>query len=134
MTIYTDHQGLQYFTTNQRLNSRQASWYLHMFEFHYNIHYRPGTKMGKPDGLSKRFGEEKSAMGAKFVEEEQLLDLVEDENDNKGNAEDIELEEIDISKWDKHNGLCLVTEEHRFEVLRQHYDSQVAGHWGRHQT
>ena len=90
--------------------------------------------MGKPDGLSKRFGEEKSAMGAKFVEEEQLLDLVEDENDNKGNAEDIELEEIDISKWDKHNGLWFVSEEHNLEVLQQHNDSQVAGHWGRHGT
>ena len=25
-------------------------------------------------------------------------------------------------------------EEHRVEVLRQHHDSQVAGHWGRHRT
>ena len=73
-------------------------------------------------------------MDAKFFEEGQLLDLGEDENDTEGNAEDIELEGIDVSKWDKRNGLWLVPEEHRLEVLRQHHDSEVAGHWGRHRT
>ena len=132
--VYTDNQSLQYFNTKQKLNSRQASWYLHMSEFRYNIHYRPGTKMGKPDGLSRRSGEGKSGMNAKFFEEGQLLDLGEDKNDNEGNAEDIELAGIDISKWDKRNGLWMVPEVHRLEVRRQHHDSQVAGPWGRHRT
>ena len=105
VNVYTDYQGLQCFNTKQKLNSRQASWYLHMSEFPYNIHYRPGTKMGTPDGLSRRSEEEKSGMDAKVYEEGQLLDLVEDENDNEGNAEDIELEGIDVSKWDKRTGL-----------------------------
>ena len=90
--------------------------------------------MGKPDGLSRRSGEEKSSMDSKFFEDGQHLNLGEDENDNEGNAEDIELEGIDVSKWDKRNGLWLVPEEHRLEVLRQHHDRQVAVHWGRHQT
>ena len=72
-----------------------------MSEFRYNIHYRPGTKMSKPDCLSRRSGEEKSAMDAKFFKQGQLLDVVEDENDNEGNAEDIELEWIDVTKCDK---------------------------------
>ena len=42
-------------------------------------------------------------MDAKFFEEEQLLDLEEDAKDNEGNAEDNELEGIEISKWDKRN-------------------------------
>ena len=105
VNVYTDYQGLQYINTKQKLNARQASWYLPMSEFRCNIHYRRGTKMGKPDGLSTRSGEEKSAMYAKFFEEGQLLDLGEDENNNHGNAEDIELEGIDVSKWDKRNGL-----------------------------
>ena len=116
MNVYTDYQGLQYFNTKQKLNSRQASWYLHMSEFRYNIHYRPETKMGKPDGLSRRSGEEKSAMDAKFFEEGHLLDLGDDENDNEGNAEDIELVVTDVSKWDKRNGLWMVSEEHRLDV------------------
>ena len=48
-----------------------------MSEFRNIIHYRPGTKMGKPDGLSKRSGQEKSGMDAESFEEGQLLDLVE---------------------------------------------------------
>ena len=116
MNVYTDHQGLQYFNNKQKLNSRHASWHLHMSEFRYNIHYRPVTKMGKPDGLSRRSGQEKSGMDGNLFEEGHLLDLVEDENDNEGNAEDIKLE-IDVLKWNKHDGLWLVPEENRLEVL-----------------
>ena len=83
--------------------------------------------MGKPDGLSRRSGEEGLRMEAKFFEEGHLLDLEEDENDNEGNADDIEVEGIDVSMWDKRNGLWLGPEEHRLEVLRPHHDSQVAG-------
>ena len=105
VNVCTEHQGLQYFNTKQKLSSRQASWYLNICVFRYNMHYRPGTKMGKPDGLSRRSEQEKSAMDAKFFEEGQLLELGEDENDNKGNADDIELEGMDVSKWYKRHGL-----------------------------
>ena len=56
-------------------------------------------------------------MDAQFFEDEQLLDLGEHENDNEGNAEDIELQGIVVSKWDKRNGLWLVPEEHTLELL-----------------
>ena len=39
-----------------------------------------------------------------------------------------------MATWEKKNGLWIVTQEHRLEVLCQHYDSPVAGHWGRHRT
>jgi len=132
VNVYTDHQGLQYCNTKQMLNSRQGSWYIRMSEFSYQIHYRPGTKMGKPDGLSRRLGEEKSGMEAKFFDEGQLMALGEDENKNEGEAEDIELEGIDVAGWEKREGLWVVPEEHRVEVLSLHHDSQVASHWGRH--
>ena len=90
--------------------------------------------MSKPDALSRRSAEEKSGMHAKFFEQAQLLDLGKDEIDHEDNVDDIELEGIDVSKWDKRNGLWLVPEEHRLEVLQQHHDSQVAGHCGRHRT
>ena len=78
--------------------------------------------MRKPDSLSRDSGDEKSAMDAKYSEEGQLLDLEQDENDNERNTDDIELEEIDVSKSDKCIGLRLFPEEHRLEVLRPHYD------------
>ena len=43
--------------------------------------------MRKPDGLSRRSGEEKSGMDAHFFNEGQLLDL---ENNNVGEEEDAE--------------------------------------------
>ena len=105
-----------------------------MSEFIYHIHYRPGFKMGKPDGLSRRSGEEKSAMDAHFFNEGQLLELENDDIGEAEDAEDVELEGIDVATWQKKNGLWVVPQEHRLEVLRQHHDSQVAGHWGKHRT
>ena len=70
-------------------------------------------------------------MDAKRFQEEQLLDLEEDENNNECNADDIELDGIEVSKWDNRNGLWLVPEDQRLELRRQHHDSLVAGHCGR---
>ena len=132
VNVYTDHQELQYFNTKQNLNSRQASWYLRMSELIYHFHYRPGFKMGKPDGLSRRSGEEKSGMDAHLFDEGQLRDLENDDVGEEEDAEDVELEGIDVATWEKKTGLWVVPQEHRLEVLRPHHDWQVAGHWGRY--
>jgi len=68
-----------------------------MSEFIYHIHYRRGSKMGKADGLSRHSGEEKSGMKARFFNEGQLLDLEEDDAGEKGDADDVELEAIDVA-------------------------------------
>ena len=108
VNLYTDHQGLQYFNTKQKLNSGQASWYRCMSEFIYHIHYRPGFKMGKPDGLSKRSGEEKSGMDAHFFNKGQLPDHKNDDAREEEDAEDVPLEGIDVATWEKKNGLWVV--------------------------
>ena len=82
--------------------------------------------MCTPDGLSRRSVEEKSLMDTKFLQKGQLIDLVADESDNNGNRNNIELEGIGVSKWNKCEELWLISEEHGLEVLRQHHDSQVA--------
>ena len=90
--------------------------------------------MDTPDGLSRRSVAEKSGMDVKFFDEGNLLNVGEDENHKVGNDEDVELDVIDVSQCDKRNGLRLVSEDYRLEVLRRHHDSQVTGHWGRHRT
>ena len=105
-----------------------------MSEFIYHIHYRPGFKMGQPDGLSGYLKEVKSRMDAHFFHEAQLLAI---ENDNIGEEEaieDMELEGIDVAKWEKNNGLHIVLQEYKLQVLHQHHDSQVAGYWKRNCT
>ena len=54
VTVYCDHKNLQYFTTTKVLNRRQARWSLFLASFDFLITYRPGSKQGKPDALSRR--------------------------------------------------------------------------------
>ena len=64
---------------------------------------------------------------------EEILQELGEVNIEEG-AEDVELS-IDCTSWTKApNGLLLVPEEHKQEVLRQCHDSHVAGHWGKHRT
>ena len=84
--------------------------------------------MGKPDGLSRHSGQEKSGMDGHFFNERQLLDLKNDNIGEEVDAEDGEWERIDVAIWEKQNALLVVPEEHRLQVLWQHYDSQVAGY------
>ena len=73
-------------------------------------------------------------MDAHVFDEGQLMDL---ENDNAGeeeDVEDVELEGIDVATWEKKNGTWVVQQEHTLEVLQQHHDSEVAGHWGKYRT
>ena len=73
--------------------------------------------MSKPDGQSRRSGEEKSGMDANFFDVGQLLDLEKDDGGEEEDAEDVELEEIDMATWEKQKGLLVVPQEHRLEVL-----------------
>ena len=74
--------------------------------------------MGKPDGLSRCSGEEKSGIEVQFFNEGQLLDLEKDNNEQEEDAEDVELEGIDVANWEKKNGLWIVSNEYKLEVLR----------------
>ena len=73
-------------------------------------------------------------MDAYFFDKGQLLDLENYDIGEEEDAEDIELEVIDVATWEKKNGLWVVPQEHRLEVLQQHHDRQVAAYWGRHRT
>ena len=73
--------------------------------------------MVKPDGLFRCSGEEKSGRDAHFFDERQLLNLENDDVGEEEDAEDVEIEGIDVATWKKKNGLWVVPQEHRLEVL-----------------
>ena len=52
--VFSDHQNLEYFTTNKVLNRRQARWAQELAGIDFRIYYRPGSQNGKPDALSRR--------------------------------------------------------------------------------
>ena len=64
--VHTDHQGLQYFQTKQKLNARQARWQQDLAEFSYTIRYRPGSTMQKADALTRKTGNAKEGTKAQF--------------------------------------------------------------------
>jgi len=54
ITVYTDHQNLQYFLTTKKWNQRQIRWAQLLASFNFRIIYRPGSRSGKPDALRRR--------------------------------------------------------------------------------
>lgn len=55
--VYTDHLNLQTLMTKQLLNRRQARWASFFSNYDFKIQYRPGTKNGKADALTRRSGD-----------------------------------------------------------------------------
>ncbi|KAK3509245.1 hypothetical protein QTP70_025600 [Hemibagrus guttatus] len=52
--VLTDHQNLEYLHGAKRLNPRQARWALFFTRFQFTVSYRPGSKNGKADALSRQ--------------------------------------------------------------------------------
>lgn len=51
---WTDHENLEYIRSAKQLNARKARWALFL-HFDFILSFRPGSKNGKPDALSRRF-------------------------------------------------------------------------------
>lgn len=49
----TDHRNLEHLRSAKRLTPRQARWALFFTRFHFRVTYRPGSKNGKADALSR---------------------------------------------------------------------------------
>jgi hypothetical protein len=54
ITVLCDHRNLQYFMTTKDLSRRQVRWSEFLSRFRFEITYRPGKLMGKPDALTRR--------------------------------------------------------------------------------
>ena len=52
--VYTDQQNLQSFLTKKVWNQRQIRWAQELTNYNLKIVYRPGSRGGKPDALSRR--------------------------------------------------------------------------------
>jgi len=68
VTVYTDHQNLQSFLTKKVWNQRQIRWAQELTNYNFKIVYRPGSRGGKPDALSRR-PEYRPAEGARHSEQ-----------------------------------------------------------------
>jgi hypothetical protein len=53
--VWTDHKNLKYFCKPQKLNARQAQWYIMLQEHNYSLQHIPGKTNTKADILSWLF-------------------------------------------------------------------------------
>ncbi len=65
--VWTDHRNLEYIRSAKRLNPRQARWALFFGRFEFSISYRPGSKNGKLDALSRQFGSTEGASSKEVI-------------------------------------------------------------------
>jgi len=54
VTVYTDHHNLQSFLTTKVWNQRHIRWAQEFTNYNFKIVYRPGSRGGKPDPLSRQ--------------------------------------------------------------------------------
>ena len=69
--------------------------------------------MCKPDGPSRRLGEENSGIDTQFFDDRELLDLENNDVGEEEDAEDVELEGINVARSEKQKGLQAVLQERR---------------------
>ncbi|QRW18194.1 Retrotransposable element Tf2 protein [Rhizoctonia solani] len=53
ITVFTDHRNLEYWKESRTFNQRHARWHLLLASYNFQIVYRPGKQLGKPDALSR---------------------------------------------------------------------------------
>jgi hypothetical protein len=53
--VWTNHKNLKYFREPQKLNARQAQWYIMLQEYNYSLRHIPGKTNTKADILSWLF-------------------------------------------------------------------------------
>ncbi|KAF8754069.1 hypothetical protein RHS01_06477 [Rhizoctonia solani] len=54
ITVFTNHRNLEYWKESRTFNQRHAQWHLLLASYNFQIVYRPGKQLGKPDALSRQ--------------------------------------------------------------------------------
>ena len=161
--ILTDHKNLEYFQTARKLNRRQARWSLFLSRFDFALKHRPGKSSGKPDALSRRadHGDGKDDnQDVVLLKPELFIHAVQKEGHQEcpGVGHSL-LKKIrqasrgdtiqssmayttDQNQWTNEQGLILYQGKVyvpskgrlRYDVIREHHDTPIAGHPGRDKT
>ncbi|XP_069498702.1 uncharacterized protein, partial [Ambystoma mexicanum] len=147
VTVMTDHRNLQYLKTAKAQSSRQLRWALFLAEFDFLITYRPGSKNGKADALS-RMGVDEHLINPDpipIIPEQRILGLVSTQSfeDIKTTVKSL-LTPTDLQDWQLkgkdfsvdqdlpyfRGRLHLPCEKLQKQVISGYHDSLMEGHPG----
>ena len=127
----TDHKNLEYLHSAKRLNSRQARWALFFSRFDFHLAYRPGTKIVKPDALSRMFDpEDRTETPETILRPEVFINAT---------RVDIEQEVREAAGTEATPSGCpdgkqFVPSQSRAKVLQWGHASRLTGHPGNNRT
>uniref|UniRef100_A0A8C5LR95 Gypsy retrotransposon integrase-like protein 1 n=1 Tax=Leptobrachium leishanense TaxID=445787 RepID=A0A8C5LR95_9ANUR len=126
-TIFTDHKNLEYLRSARRLCPRLARWALFFSRFSFHITYRPGSKNGKADALSRLSDETPTSTDEEDTVLHQGHFLATQTHLLKN------LQDRDTSS--PHNsGRLFIPPAKRLEILHLNHDAPTAGHGGIRKT
>jgi transposase InsO family protein len=152
--IHSDHENLQYFMSNQKLNRRQARWSLELSEFNFALLHKPGSSMVCADALSRRPDYDKGSGDNESVTllrpehirrssvEYVASTLVEDIRGHASLAKSVFERHSTATGWAFADGVATWynrifvpdVDSLRERVLRECHDSIASGHPGRTRT
>lgn len=162
VTVFTDHNNLQYFTTTKQLSRRQARWSEFLAGFDFLITYRPGRLGEKPDALTRRsdvYPKKSFIADANAINKRILLDparlsaalLIDADaelsriraaprdayfRDHAKSADDTQFTLSSDGELLLRDGLVYVPDHDdlRFTIIRSHHDHMLRGHPGTRKT
>ena len=153
--VITDHKNLLYLKKPQHLNQRQIRWSLFLSKFDFRISYRPGTKSGKPDSLSRRpdYQENNFPIACAIPNDnpicctayekiDKLIDLQKQDkfcketmSKLKSKSKEIKSSLFSLIRGVLHfQGRIIVPSLLRTKILQSFHDSPLGGHQGIHKT
>ena len=149
IVVFTDHKNLEHFLdkSTQVMDGRRARWKLFFTRFDFSIRYRPGVKAGKPDALSRCFGEDNSISVIQICEftssfhDELRKEVLSDEFalSVRNAMDDPDSTLASRNDFDRFRWSCgtllyeeriYVPESLRVRVIQSRHDAPVAGHLG----
>uniref|UniRef100_A0A8C5R7U4 Gypsy retrotransposon integrase-like protein 1 n=1 Tax=Leptobrachium leishanense TaxID=445787 RepID=A0A8C5R7U4_9ANUR len=136
VTVYTDHKNLEYLKSAKRLKPRQARWALFFARFNFHVTYRPGSKNGKADALSRvqDLALLPPTPSPTVLPTQCFLGMTSCLHDKIKQLTASTSLPVSSEGFHIHNHCIYVPEEARKEVLHMCHDSLVAGHPGRRKT
>ncbi len=125
--VLTDHRNLEYIRSAKRLNPRQARWSLFFSRFSFTVTYRPGSKNGKADALSRLYD---SSSTERFTNEPIISStlIVAPVRWDMGLTEITEAQANDPPLHDCPNNRTYVQANLRQRVLHLVHDTPSSGH------
>lgn len=151
--VYTDHKNLEYMESAKIQNSRHARWALFFSRFNLQLTYRPGSKNGKADALSRKPQSQPTAPipPSLIINSKKISILSKTQNPSSdfltklktlSAKDEFYLQNasqpkhpLSISQGLLHRHSALyIPEPLRLEILQSRHDSLVGGHFGINKT